>query len=160
MLRSAMRTPSADGYIAAAAGGTRPPPPATQLSSPTLLSPPVNSEGDGYLLVAESRAHRMMPSSRVIPHPTSVGVPVNTVNAYEVLSAVSSVMSTDQKGDSSPTPPPADTIGVIAPMAFTSLQALLDNSYETYFGNGDALVTEGTPLRMKELFESGARVID
>jgi hypothetical protein len=69
-------------------------------------------------------------------------------------------MLTDQKGDSSPTPPPADTIGVIAPMAFTSLQALLDNSYETYFGNGEALVTEGTPLWMKELFESGARVID
>jgi hypothetical protein len=101
---------------------------------------------------------------------------MTTVNAFEALSVVSSVMSKDwtskDAGDSSPPMPAGDTsgrhewavdigvLGVIAPMAFTSLQALVDNSYETYFGSESAMLPAGTPLRLKELFDEGARVLD
>jgi hypothetical protein len=56
--------------------------------------------------------------------------------------------------------PLTDTIGIIAPMAYTSLQALLDNSYEALFGTDPMMMTEGSPVRFKELFDNGARVID
>jgi hypothetical protein len=101
---------------------------------------------------------------------------MTTVNAFEALSVISSVKVTDA-GDSSPPTPVGDTssppthagdtparneraedIGVIAPTAFTSLQALLDNSYETYFGSDSTVA--GTPLRLKALFDEGARVLD
>jgi hypothetical protein len=60
----------------------------------------------------------------------------------------------------SPTPPVTNTIGIIAPMAYTSLQALLDNSYEALFGTDPTTITEGSPIRFKELFDNGARVIN
>ena len=103
----------------------------------------------------------MTPSSKTVLEPTAIGAPMNTVNAFEALSAVSSVMSKDD-GESSPTKPAGDkpkridqdgNIGVIAQMAFTGLQALLDNSYETYFGSENAMLPVGTPLWMKELFD-------
>ncbi len=160
-LRSTMKMPPVDGSIVApAAEISRPSPPATQLSSPTLLSTPVNTDGDGYLSVAATRGHCMTPSAMVGRHPASVGIQANTTNAFEALSAVSSGISTDPQGDTSPTPPLTDTIGIIAPMAYTSLQALLDNSYEALFGTDPTSMTEGSPIRFKELFDNGARVID
>jgi hypothetical protein len=160
-LKSAMKTSPVDGSIVApAAEISKPSPPATQLSSPTLLSTPVNTDGDGYLLVAATRGHCMMPSAMAGRHPASVGIQATTTNAFEALSAVSSVISTDPQGDTSPTPPLTNTIGIIAPMAYTSLQALLNNSYEALFGTDPTTMTEGSPIRFKELFDNGARVID
>ena len=93
-------------------------------------------------------------------HPASVGIQANTTNAFEALSAVSSGISTDPQGDMSLTPPLTDTIGIIAPMVYTSLQALLDNSYKALFGTDPTSITEGSPIRFKELFDNGARVIN
>ncbi len=121
---------------------------------------PVNTDGDGYLLVAATRGHCMMPSAMAGRHPASVSIQANTTNAFEALSAVSSGILTGPQRDTSPTPPLIDTIGIIAPMAYTSLQALLDNSYEAFFGMDPTLMTEGSPIRFKELFDNGARVID
>ena len=66
----------------------------------------------------------------------------------------------DPQGDTSPTPPVTKTIGIIAPMAYTGLQALLNNSHEALFGTDPTMMTEGSPIRFKELFDNGARVID
>ncbi len=66
----------------------------------------------------------------------------------------------DPQGETSPTPPLIDTIGIIVPMAYTSLQALLNNSYEAFFGTDPTMMTKGSPIRFKELFDNGARVID
>jgi hypothetical protein len=138
---------------------SRPPPPTTQLSSPMLLSTLVNTDGNGYLLVTATRGHCMTPSAMAGRHPASVGIQANTTNAFEALSAVSSGILTDPQGDTSPTPPLTNTIGIIAPMAYTSLQALLDNSYEALFGMDPTTMTEGSPIRFKELFDNGAWVI-
>jgi hypothetical protein len=161
MLLSAMKMPPVDGSIVApGAEISRPSPPATQLSSPTLLSTPVNTDGGGYLSVAATCNHCMMPSAMAGRHPASVGIQANTTNAFEALSAVSSGILTDPQGDTSPTMPLTNTIGIIAPMAYTSLQALLDNSYEALFGTDPTTMTEGSPIWFKELFDNGARVID
>ncbi|KAL3807519.1 hypothetical protein ACHAXA_000095 [Cyclostephanos tholiformis] len=98
--------------------------------------------GDAYLLVEDARATRMTPSSKAVLTP-ALGVPLTTVNAFEALSVISSVMdagdSSPDDGDSSPPAPAGDThvhhkrsetIGDIALKAFSSLQALLDNSYD------------------------------
>jgi hypothetical protein len=82
--------PLVDGSnIAPAAEISMPSPPATQLSSPTLLSTLVNTDGNGYLSVAATHGHCMMPSAMAGRHPASVGIQVNTMNAFEALSAVS-----------------------------------------------------------------------
>jgi hypothetical protein len=91
----------------------------------------------------------MTPSAMAGQHPASVGIKANTTNAFEALSAVSLGISTDPQGDTSPTPPVTDTIGIIAPMAYTSLQALLDNSYKALFGTDPTTMTEGSPIRFK-----------
>jgi hypothetical protein len=133
------------------------PPPHTFF--PSLLMTPVNTDGDGYLLVAAIHGHCMTPSAMAGRHPASVGIQANTTNAFEALSAVSSGISMDPQGDTSSTPPLTNTIGIIAPMAYTNLQALLDNSYEALFGTDPTMMTEGSPIRFKELFDNGARVI-
>jgi hypothetical protein len=66
----------------------------------------------------------------------------------------------DPQGDTSPTPPVTKTIGIIVPMAYISLQALLNNSHEALFGTDPTMMTEGSPIRLKELFDNGARVIN
>jgi hypothetical protein len=173
--------PPAVEKITTTVGDTYPSPTVTQLSSPSLLSPPDNPEGDAFLLVEDSRANRMTPLSKAVAAAPTLGVPMTTVNAFEALSVISSVKSMDTGDSSPPTPaedtsspptPAADTtgrhdravdideIGVIAPTAFTSLQALVDNSYATYFGSGSALLPASTPLRLKEVFNEGARVLD
>jgi hypothetical protein len=91
MLQSAMKMPPVDGsIIAPAAEISRPSPPATQLSSPMLLSTPVNTDGDGYLSVASTCGHCMTPTAMAGRHRASVGIQANTTNAFEALSAVSS----------------------------------------------------------------------
>jgi hypothetical protein len=160
-LQSAMKMPTVGGSIVTpVAEISRPSPPATQLSSPTLLLPPVNSDGDGYLSVAATRGHCMTPSAIAGRHPASVGVQATTTNVCEALSAVSSVISTDPQGDTSPTPPLTNTIGIIAPMAYTSLQVHLHNLYKAFFGTDPMTMTKGSPIRFKELFDNGTRVIN
>jgi hypothetical protein len=169
-LRSATKSPPvASTFVAPAADITSPPPHAMQLSSPMLLSQPAPSDGNGFLLVAESRGHRMTPATRAVPPHMPVGVQVTMANAYEALSTVSSVISADpqkekgekgDKGDSLQTLPTTDRVEEIAPMAYPSLQALLENLYETFFGPDATSMAASTPLRFKELFDSGARAIN
>jgi hypothetical protein len=66
----------------------------------------------------------------------------------------------DPQGDTSQTPPLTNMIGIIAPMGYTSLQALLDNLYEAFFGTDPTTMTEGSPIQFKELFDNCARVIN
>jgi hypothetical protein len=102
----------------------------------------------------------MTPSAMAGRHPASVGIQATTTNAFEALSVVSSVILTDPQGNTSPAPPLTNKIGIIMPMAYTSLLALLDNSYKALFGTDHTTMTEGSPIRFKELFDNGTRVIN
>ncbi len=58
------------------------------------------------------------------------------------------------------TSPKNDKVGAIAPVMYPSLQALIDNSHEAFFGTEAMSEDKGTLLWLKELFDNGTRVLD
>jgi hypothetical protein len=95
--------------------------PPSPLLSQTLLSPPMmRNSGEGFLSVSTAWGRRTTPSELAVLCPVSVVMA--PTNLFGALSTVSLENSTDPKGD--PTPP----------KPFSSLQALVDDTYGVFFG--------------------------
>ena len=155
---------------------TRPPPPDTQDLSQLLLSGTQALDSDASFTVTSMRGRgtttvaaapdkdRFFPvtstrgrgtttaAAAFLP-PATVGIPQgDPSNAYAALDDASSVETPDRHGDG------LRTVAGIAAADAESIKALLDKSFDEFFGPDSSPAP--TPLRNKGLFDAGARLVD
>ena len=130
-----------------------PPPPDTQISSPSLLSRTQAPDSEGFLSVTSTRSRGTTTAAAAFLPPETVGVPhENPPNAFAALDDTSSVETPDRQGNE------LRTIASIAATDYVSIQALINKSFDDFFGPDSPPAP--TPLRIKGLFDAGARVVD
>ena len=105
--------------------------------------------GDGFVPVTATRGQGITLAALAVPPPEIVGVHTPHPNVFEALGDASSV-----NGDSLT----KDADGVDVPIVHDSLQAIIDASFEAFFGPDST--TAPTPRRLKGLFDDGAQVVD
>ena len=132
---------------------TGPPPPDTQNSSPSLLSCTQARDSEGFVTVTSTRGRGTTTAAAAFLPPETVGVPQeNPSNAFAALDDTSSVETPERQGNE------LRTIASLAATDYGSIQALLDKSFDEFFGPDSPPAP--TPLRIKGLFDAGARVVD
>ena len=132
---------------------TGPPPSDTQHSSPSLLSHTQAPGSDGFVTVTSARGRGTTTAAAAFLPPATVGVPLeNPPNAFAALDDTSSVGTPERHVDE--LRPFAGSVAADS----ESLQAILDKSFDEFFGPESPPAP--TPLRIKGLFDAGARVVD
>jgi hypothetical protein len=141
---------------------TEPTPPDTQHST---QSP----DSDGFLTITSSRGRATTAAAAFLP-PETVGVPQGVpTNAFAALTKGSSVGTPDGHGielldngsSVETTERHSDELRPVAGSVATdleSIRALLDKSFDEFFGPDSPPAP--TPLRIKGLFDAGARLVD
>ena len=125
----------------------------TQDSSQSLLSRTQAPDSDRFFPVTSTRGHSTTTAAAAFLPPESVGVPQEgPPNAYAALDDASLVATPDRNGDE---------LRLVAGTAATdseSIKALLDKLFDEFFGPDSPPAP--TPLRIKGLFDAGARLVD
>ena len=132
---------------------TGPPPPDTQHSSPSLLSHTQAPGSDGFVTVTSTRGRGTTTAAAAFLPLATVGVPhENPPNAFAALDDTSTVGTPERHVDE--LRPFAGSVAADS----ESLRAILDKSFDEFFGPESPPAP--TPLRIKGLFDAGARVVD
>ena len=121
---------------------TEPPPPDTQNSSPSLLSRTQAPDSEGFLTVTSTHGRGTTTAAAAFLPPET----------FAALNDTSSVETPDRQGNE------LRTIASIAATDYVSIQALINKSFDDFFGPDSPPAP--TPLRIKGLFDAGARVVD
>ena len=125
----------------------------TQDLSQSLLSRTQAPDSDEFFPVTSTRGRSTMTAAPVFLPPETVGVPQGgPPNTYAALDDVLLVATPDRNGDE------------LRPVAGTaaadseSIKALLNKLFDEFFGPDSPPMP--TPLRIKGLFDAGARLVD
>jgi len=125
---------------------TGPPPPDTQNSTQAL-------ESKGFLTITSTRGRATTTAAAAFLPPETVGVPQEVpTNACAALDDGSLVGTPESHGNE--LRPVAGSVAADS----ESIRALLDKSFDEFFGPDSPPAP--TPLRIKGLFDAGARLVD
>jgi len=138
-------------------------------TSPDTQHSTQSPDSDGFLTITSSRGRAMMATAAFLP-PETVGVPQGfPTNAFAALAEGSSVGTPDGHGielldDGSSVGTTERHSNELRPVAGSvaadlgSIRALLEKSFNEFFGPDSPPAP--TPLRIKGLFDAGARLVD